>query len=199
MALLATTMSVTWAGTDVVASFTDSASVGANTFTTAASFCTGSTDVLTATADTYVDEDNPSTNYGTTATLKLWGDSGHLKRFYVNFTLPTLPAGCSVTSATLTLTRSSSVTNGTLAAYRLASSWTETGLDWSPQPSTAGVAATAASAAVTSFTVTTQVEAMYPSSDFGFVVKASNEDSNTEQVFHSRTGTTPPTLTVVIG
>jgi hypothetical protein len=196
---MATTMSMTWAGTSVVALLTDSASVGANTFTTAASFCVGSTNVLTATADTYVDEDNPSSNYGTTTSLKLWGDGGHLKRFYVNFTLPALPAGCSVTSATLTLTRSSSVTNGTLAAYRTATSWTETGLDWSPQPATAGAAATASSAATTSFTVTSQVAAMYPSSAFGFVVKANNEDSDTEQVFYSRTGATPPTLTVVIG
>jgi hypothetical protein len=200
VALVATALSMSLAGTGVLARLTDSASVGANTFTTAASFCaTPGSSTLTATADTYVDEDIPGTNFGTSTSLKIWGDSGKLRRVLVNFTLPALPANCSVTSATLTFTRSSSVTNGNLSAYRAATSWTETGVTWSTgQPATTGIAVTVASAAVTSFTVTSQVAAMYPSSAFGFVVKASNENSNTEQVFYSRTGTTPPTLTVVI-
>lgn len=199
VALVATALSMSWAGTGVLARLTDSASVGANTFTTATSFCTGSTNNLTATADTYVDEDIPGSNFGTSTSLKIWGDSGKLRRILVNFTLPALPANCSVTSATLTFTRSSSVTNGNLSAYRAATSWTETGVTWSTgQPATTGIAVTVASAAVTSFTVTSQVAAMYPSSAFGFVVKASSENSNTEQVFYSRSGTTPPNLTVVI-
>lgn len=197
VALVATALSMSWAGTGVLARLTDSASVGANTFTTAASFC-ASTSNLTATADSWIDEDAGGTNYGTQTTLKVFGDGGHLKRFLVNFTLPTLPAGCSVTSATLTLTMSAGSTGKFLSAARASASWTETGVTWNNKPAVTGTAATASSAATTSFTVTSQVAAMYPSSAFGFQVRANDEDANETVEFYSRQGTTPPTLTVVI-
>ena len=209
-AFLATAMSVTWAGTSVLARLTDTVAVGANTFTTAASFSScgsPSTNTLTATADNYTFEDSPGENFGGTTDILVDSNGARDKRTLVNFTLPTVPAGCSITSSTLKFTTISGTTARTLQAYRAATSWTETTSWWSNQPATTGTAATATSSAtvdaVISWTVTAQVQAMYPSSMFGFVVKDSVENGAAQtQTYHSRTSastTKRPTLVVVIG
>ena len=210
-AFLATAMSVTWAGTSVLARLTDTVAVGANTFTTAAAFCAGSTNVLTATADAHVDADSSSNvsdenqNGATNTYLDVWAD-GNDRRSLVNFALPTVPAGCTITSATLAFTTISGATGRTLHASRATATWTETGVTWNNQPAVATPAATASSTAtvgaVVSFTVTSQVQAMYPSSAFGFVVKDSTEAGTAYQRYHSRESTSTtkrPKLTVVIG
>ena len=214
LAFMATAMSMTWAGTSVLARFTDSVPVGANTFTTASSFCVGSTAVIQASADAYVvetssgsgsppDEEHGSASY---TSFYVQTPSGDRQHSLVNFALPTVPAGCSITSATLAVTTISGATGRILTATRAATSWTEA-VTWNTgQPATTGTAATAASTAtvnaVVSWTVTSQVQAMYPSSAFGFVVKDSVETwGSGTQRYHSRTGTVGkrPTLTVVIG
>lgn len=212
LALLATVMSVSWAGTNVLARFTDSASVGANTFTTAASFCTSpSTSNLTATEDAHVDADSSSNvsdenqNGASNTFLDVWAD-GNDRRSLVKFALPTVPADCTITSATLAFTTISGATGRTLHASRATATWTETGVTWNNQPAVATPAATASSTAtvdaVVSFTVTSQLQAMYPSSAFGFVVKDSTESGTAHQRYHSSESTSTtkrPLLTVVIG
>lgn len=211
LAFLATAMSMTWAGTSVLARFTDSVPVGANTFTTAASFCAGSTDVLTATEDAHVDADTSSNvadenqNGNSNTYLDVWAD-GNDRRTVVKFALPTVPAGCAITSATLAFTTISGATGRTLHASRATQTWTETGVTWNNQPAVTTPAATASSSAtvdaVVSFSVTSQVQAMYPSSPFGFVVKDSTESGTAYQRYHSSESastTKRPKLTVVIG
>lgn len=57
--------------------------------------------------------------------LKVDSKSGDNARALVRFALPTLPAGCSVTSATLTLYAASHKSGRTLQALRVTSAWTE--------------------------------------------------------------------------
>jgi len=190
--------------------FTGTTVNNTNSFAAAASFCTSpsSPAPINPNADSYVDSGSTGTNHGSDGTLYVQSQSGQNLRTLANFTLPTLPAGCSITSATLVLTVDSGTAGRTLQAFRATASWTEGGVNWTNQPATTGSegAATAPSAAgsntTVSFTVTSQVQAMYPSSAFGFVVKDSAESSGSQQQqkYNDRlSGKTPIRLTLVIG
>ena len=121
----------------------------------------------------------------------------------VDFAMPTVPAGCSITSATLSFTMDSGTSGRTLEAYRAATTWNENTTTWITKPDPAGTAAStlSASAGVISAAVKDQVQAIYPTSPFGFVVKDSVENAGTaaEQAILSRTGGTGPKLALVFG
>jgi hypothetical protein len=106
LASIATALSVAWAGTDVIARLTDSASVGANTFTTAASWgcaAPGSA-TLIATADAWIDQASVNQNKGTDSNLFVMSKSPNAnRRSLLRFSLPALSAGCTVTASTLRL------------------------------------------------------------------------------------------------
>jgi len=98
---------------------------------------TSTTQSVTATADSYVRSDAASTNYGTASTLSADGDPKTSS--YLRFTLPSAPAGTSLTKAVLKVKTSSSTSAGSPAAYTVAlsgTSWTETGLTYTNRPAT---------------------------------------------------------------
>jgi len=189
----------------VFSGFTKTTVNSANSFAAAAVFCaTPSTTNLNANADTYVDQNNPTNNNGGDGSLFVVSQSGQNQRTLMSFpALPTVPAGCRVTSATLALKNDSGTNGRTLQALRATASWTEGGATWNNQPTTAAGTATASSTstsnATVSFTVTSEVQAIYASSAFGFVVRDQTESQSAQQKFFSRTGGTAPKLTVVIG
>jgi hypothetical protein len=156
-------------------------------------------------ADSWIDQAAPSTNKGADSVLKVTSKGPSLNtRALVQFSLPALPAGCSLTAATLRLKNKSPVSGRTLEAIRNAASWTETGVTWNNSPSTTGPAATAAtpsSASWMEWTVTPQVQDMYSGSNHGFTVKDATENaSGVEQQFHSREDSLDrPELVVTFG
>lgn len=190
----------------VFSTFTRTTVNSANSFAAAATFCTSpSTTTLNANQAAWVDQGAPNATGNVTGggTLAVQSKSGQNNRTLVNFpALPTLRAGCRVTSATLAL-KSTAGTNGrTLQALRATSSWTAGSATWNFQPTTAIATGTATAPSTTtpnatvSFTVTTEVQAMYGSSAFGFVVRDQTESQSGLQTF---SGGTVTTLKVVIG
>jgi parallel beta-helix repeat protein len=164
--------------------------------------CTASTATLSANADSWVLQSSASQNYGTDSVLKVDTKSATNARALVRFNLPSIPAGCTVTSAKLRLHAGSYKEGRTLKAHRLASAWTESNVRWSNQPATAGAAATATSGSgYREWSVTSQVQSMYVDGNFGFIVRDGTEDATGfEQAFHSREKKEfPPRLVLTFG
>ena len=197
---------VAWATVSVLSVLTDTAAVGANTFTTG-SWCGSQT--VVASTDAWIDEANPTQNFASTGTLQVQSrNSGRNQRALVRFTLPSVPAGCSVTAATLRLYANSSIAGRTIDVYRAAAPWNEGTVTWNTRPGTTGTAVGSASlgaAGWQQWTVTTQVIAQYTTND-GFVVRDSTESQNPgqlQQIYRSREASgTPnnrPELVVTFG
>ncbi len=153
--------------------------------------CTPHSQTVAAAADTYINQLQSTTNYGTAGTLNVNGRANRANRTFVRFTLPTAPAGCTLGGATLRLFNTSATAGRTLDVYRSTISWTETGLTWSTTGATgtAGTAVgTTSAAGWQQWTVTTHVQSLYSGTNTGFVVRDSNEtqSSQTPQVFASR-------------
>jgi large repetitive protein len=176
-----------------------------NTFQAAASFCTSpGSQTVYSNIDSLVAEAAPTVNFGTDANnFGIRSSSSGDARSFVRFNLPAIPAGCTVTAATLRLYTSAGVTGRTLQAFRVSGNWTETGVTWNNQPGTTGAAATAPSVASgwVPWTVTTMVQAMYSGTNYGFLVRDSVENSATtrDQAMHPRENTNDPRLIVTFG
>ena len=150
--------------------------------------CTPRTVTLTAAADTWVLQSSLRKNYGNDGDLKVDSKSRDNARALVRFELPPVPAGCRVQSAALSLYATSYKTGRTLEALRLGSAWAERLVTWATQPAPVGSAAMgAAGQGYREWTVTAQVEAMYASTNHGFLIRDAAESSGGfEQVFQSR-------------
>ena len=191
------------------ASFTSRKANPANVFTAATSFCTSpGLQSVTSNRDSWVDQTNATTNNGTATTITVRSRSTNRNgRALVAFNLPTKPTGCSVTLATLKLNASSATAGRTIEAFQVSpsASWTETGVTWNNQPATTGSAATSSSGTGTrSWTVTSQVQAMYPSAspNNGFLLRDQTEEnggSGSTQTYSSREGASAPVLEVTFG
>jgi hypothetical protein len=168
--------------------------------------CAASPSVLTAAVDATVLSSNGNTNYGTTTTMSVTSSFGTLQRSFLKFTLPSVPSGCSLTAATLTLTTNSSTNSGsrTFQVYRSATSWTENGVTWNNQPGTTGSAATANPNAnvggTTNWNVLSLVQADYAGTNNGYLIKDSTESGSFTHTFNTReAGSGQPTLTLTWG
>lgn len=172
--------------------------------------CTPGTTTVSAEADSYVDQDSPSSNYGNATDLKVRApllgiggiDLGGVRQTLVRFTLP--DAGlCSVTLAKLRLYTSTAAAGRTLEALRLNGSWAEGTVTWSNKPATTGTAVTTTSGAgYREWTVTSQVTAMYAGANNGFVVRDTSGVAllAPENIFNSRTAASNrPELVVTLG
>jgi hypothetical protein len=167
--------------------------------TGSAPVCTNpGTQVVTADEDTTVKEDQPATNFGADPTLSVKSGAGVVNRTLVHFSLPAVPGNCTLTSATLNLRTTSQRPNLTYDAYRAAAPWTENGVTWADQPATIGTPAVATTGnGWVGWADDQQVRAMYAGSNDGFLIKDRTESGATNtNVYSSRTGANPPTLTL---
>lgn len=171
-----------------------------NTFQAASSFCTNpGTQTLTPDGDAYVDQLLPALNFGTDATLRVRSQLLGNQRTLVRFVLPAIPSRCTVTLAILRLNASSSAEGRTLRAEKVATSWTETGVNWLNQPASGAPAADSESGTGwVEWTVTSAVLQMYTGTNDGFLLRDLSEDSAIDQaqVFSSREGANPPELVI---
>jgi hypothetical protein len=159
----------------------------------------GSPATALAAADAWIDENSPTNNKGTDSILKVQSKGPRDNfRALLRFTLPAVPQGCAVESATLRLYAASAKTPRTIQALRIASAWSENLVNWGNQPLTTGPAATtAAGTGYREWSVTSQVQAMYAEGNHGFLIRDSVEGQDAEQQFHSREkGESPPQLVV---
>ncbi len=174
---------------------------------TATSFCTTPNNAtVTATADSHVDQGSPtSVGGGSDSYVVVTSQAGSARRVYVRFDpLPTIPSGCTVTTATLRLFAESQVAGRTLGAYRAdpsVAAWTEAALNWNNKPAALGTAVTAVtpnSDQYVSWTVTALVAELYALGNNGFVVRDQDETGGGAwQQFNSRSvATNKPQLYV---
>jgi hypothetical protein len=160
----------------------------------AANLCSPQTITATPSRDSDVNQGSPTSNFGTSSDLYVQSKSGSAnRRTLVQFTLPAVPAGCSLTAATLRLYNLSGVAGRTIDVYRAAASWTETGVTWNNQPAVTGTAVGAASSSSTGYRtwdILAHAQALYSGTNNGFVVRDRTEDAGTspEQKYQSREG-----------
>ena len=122
----------------------------------------------------------------------------------MTFSLPSLPAGCKINTATLSLYASSTTDSSrTLQAQQVAASWTEAAITWNNQPATTGSAVTTtAGTGWRDWVVTSMVQSMTTSgTNYGFMIRDAVEGSNSNptptQTFNSReSGSNTPKLVI---
>ena len=186
--------------------FSGSTSSAGNTFAAAASFggcASAGTVTASANIDSWIDQASAGSNFGSDQILKLKRETGSkANRALVRFNLPAVPSGCTVTGATLRLYAASASTGRTMQALRINASWTESGVRWTGQPGTTGAAATTTSVSGwNQWSVTSQVQAMYSGSNFGFQIRFDTEGNpQAEMQFHARNkGSQHPELRITFG
>ena len=157
------------------------------TVTAPAASC-GTTTTLTATADSWIDQGSRSSNKGTDSNLKVMSKSSNALRTLVRFTMPPLPAGCVVQTATLRLYAASHKTGRTLQALPIAATWAEGSVTWNNQPATTATPATTSSGSGwREWNVATQLQAAYTANLLhGFLIRDAVETNDHEQQFNSR-------------
>lgn len=142
--------------------------------------CTPGTVTASASADSYVDEQSATSNFGSATLLKVRAQISLLglvgdARTLVQFTLPAIPDLCTMTQAKLRLNAATaSASARTLEALRVDAAWAENTVTWNTMPATTGTAATTTSGTGwREWTVTSHVAAMYSGSNHGFLIKDS--------------------------
>ena len=158
-----------------------------------------------ATGDSWIQQDGggASQNNGTSTTLLVKAQAARNRRALVIFDLPQLPTGCSLTQATLLVFMTTAQGPRTINAFRINSSWTETGVTWNNQPTVTGSpasSATVANGTWQSWAVTSLAQAMMAGTNYGFMLEDSAEDTgNNTQTYQSREGTNVPELDLTFG
>lgn len=208
VAALAVGLTVALAQQPVQGTFTGSSTSTGNQVAASAQFCTNPDNTtLYAVADSWANEGTPaSTQGGDDYYNQVQSQSGvDYRAFYRFQTLPPIPTGCALSSATLQLYTDGPDANRTLDVYLAnpaATPWTETSLSWATQPAvtadTPASAVTVAANGYLSWTVTALVRKLYTTANNGFVVRDRFEDNPTGfgQQYIARQGGTPPKLIV---
>ncbi|MDY6835137.1 MAG: DNRLRE domain-containing protein, partial [Chloroflexota bacterium] len=89
-----------------------------------------------ASQDSWINEDSPGTNYGTTSTMQVEEATFGVdkKKAFIQFDLSSIPSGAIITSATLNIyLESDSLLN--VNCHVVNDTWTEIGINWSNAPS----------------------------------------------------------------
>lgn len=145
---------------------------------------------LTADRDTWVNQAAATTNYSTSNVLTVRSQNAQNARLLLGFPLPTTPANCTVTAATLRITSTTAAAGRTIRVSRVTSAWTNTTVSWNTQPTTTntnGVTATSGTGLRT-WTVTTMVRDMYTNGTNSVQLRdnAENNGSAVDQIYQSR-------------
>jgi hypothetical protein len=148
------------------------------------------TQTLSATADSFVEEDKPNDNSGGETRIRTKADATKKRRGLISFTLPALPSGCTAT-ATLRLNATNVPAGGhTINVYRASASWGESTVTWNNQPGTTGTAVGATAVLEwVEWNVDAHVQAMYAGTNNGFKLLDSTDGGtpvNGETQFRSK-------------
>ncbi len=80
--------------------------------------------------DTYIDENNPTNNYGTNNEMRCRNNTGQIMRPLIQFNLSGIPTGAIIDNATLRMYITGNKTSQTVNIHHLTHNWTETGATW---------------------------------------------------------------------
>lgn len=148
---------------------------------------------ITASADAYVKQDRATNNFGTQTLDELLNSATGKRWTYLKFPV-TVPAGETITSATITLNMTKVPSPQTVSVYATTNSWTETGITWNTKPVAGTLQQTKTPTGTGALTFTVNAVA----GDNSFVVQSSNTSVNSQ--FSAREVTTAslrPQITVV--
>ena len=200
------------AGGATTASFSDATTNAGNAFSASDTFGSCSSagqTTLYADADAATQQTAPTNNIGSSNSIGVVShfDSTNVVpanyRSVLRFPLPAVPAGCTVTAATMQISVALGPIGRIIAAAPAASAWTELGVTWANQPAATGTPALAPSPAATfgpvAFDVLSHVEAMYAGTNNGFVLQDSVEDSPLQAYQWMTSRESWPTLDVTFG
>ncbi len=163
--------------------------VGLLGITTTPAQSAGTTQSLSAIADSYTDASTPTTGYGSSAKLRV--DTSPVVRSYLRFDLTGVSG--TVTQATLNLTPVSTLASGLEVRSVADDTWTESGVTAATAPAPGALLATSG-AATSGSALTVDVTAGVVAG--GHVNLALLGRSTTALALGSRESTTPPVLTV---
>jgi hypothetical protein len=162
-----------------------------NTLAAAPSFCQPSTQTASPSQDSWIDERAPAQNHGSEVLLDVTARRNRNRRTLIEFALPPEPPFCSVTSAQLQLYATAAATGRTIEVRAAAAAWQRQTVTWQNQPPATGSVARAPSGpGWISWDVTPQVEAMYGTNNYGFVLHDAAEGATPgrSQVYRSSRG-----------
>jgi signal peptidase I len=183
-----------------LAAFTDETGNGPGALAASSSFCSApGTTTVNPVADSWVDENSDTTNFGTDTILKVRSQAAaNGMAALVRFALPTVPPGCSVTTATLRMYAASSAPARTIQVHNAAAAWAEGSITWQNRPAITGTPATTTSGlGWQQWTVTGLVADQYLGSSHGLVLSdAASGGLGEEQQYQARDHANPPQLLV---
>jgi parallel beta-helix repeat protein len=148
----------------------------------------GGTLTLNATADSYVNESSPASNYGNSTSLRM--DASPIIRSYLRFEVPTLSG--SVVSAQLRVFANTANGLG-YTVHGSSGGWGETTLTFNNAPTFGSSVGSSGAIAANSWTVVDVTALVTGAGQYNFVMTSA---SNTATTFSSRTGANPPQLIV---
>lgn len=160
------------------AAFTRTTTSTDNSFVVGA-FCSGadSQTVLTS-GDTIVVENRPDVNFSGAGELVVRSSMSSNARSLLQFPLPAIPAGCTLTAATLSLNAVAEEAGRTYEIVRAGDAFDVTTVTWDSQPSATGTAASTVTDGVpgaTEFDATEPVRELYAGGNHGLVLRDRNE------------------------
>ena len=173
---------------------------------TAGGCATPGDQIVSASEDTWIDEERPTDTHGGEATFKVKSRAtARNRRALVKFTLPTIPSNCTMSAVKLRLHASTVEASRTLDVYRNTATWAQATVNWNTQPGTTGTAVSQTmpgAAAWVEWNVMAHVQAMYSGSNYGFHIRDSAENvaADYEQAFDSsESGSDAPQLVITLG
>ena len=139
---------------------------------------------LSSLGDSYIDQHNPSTNYGSNWHMYVNPKNNQEEKLLIIFNLNSLPSNIIVNSANLYIFLGSDVPSSsrTHNIYKITSSWTESEVKWSNQPSISSSLTSSTNTGTTPFVwknwdVTSDVQDFLSgaATNYGWEIKDNNE------------------------
>lgn len=166
--------------------------------------CVDSSFTLVPTADSWVQEDSNTSNFGTGLTNLIQArTTGRNRRILVGFDLPAVSGACTLQAATLRMRLNATGGARTLNVFGNAAAWTETAVTWATQPGSSGSAVsttTGGAGTWTQWNVLAHVQAMYSGANHGFSVRDSAEGvGNVTQTYDAKESSNDPELVLSFG
>lgn len=143
-------------------------------------------------ADAYVNQSNPSTNYGNATTLQVDGASDPDLESFIRFTVTGVSGA--IQNARLRVFATTNGSNNGPAVYSTDTSWTETGIAWNNRPGrTSGAVDNKGSIGTNTWVEYNVTPLVQGNGTFNFVLAADSTDGIS---FSSRQGSQPPQLVI---
>jgi uncharacterized repeat protein (TIGR01451 family) len=169
--------------------------------------CSSPTITLTATGDTWIQENNPSQNNGADSNLHVKPDSSVAFRTLIQFDLSSIPPATPISCAAILLFEKDSDTDQTIYIHQVNASWLESQATWNNRTSTnpwASAGGDYASSSAASFvpdvsstlqevniTALVQDWVDTPASNFGVLLRSETSGGNTDIQFGSLESSDP--------